>query len=185
MWLAEQIVADSQVQREIRSNLPVILEVGCPPPLPHFRYGNSLRSEGCARIAQQVSGGAVPRNVARERHISKRPVVGGCVIPQPPEVSAHLYRMGPANDTKIVDDLVSTAVIQVRRRRAVAHSEKALDANYRKALLILAQRPTVGTADLQPTDAQRFDREIGVRTRAQPLDMTLNPTKSNFVQHGR
>src|SRR5438552_2447526 len=93
--------------------------------------------------------------------------------------------MGAANHTEIVDDLIGAAVIQVRGRPAVAHAKETFDTDYRKSLLVFAQRPAIGTAHFEPVNTQRFDGEIGVRARAQLLDVSLDPAESDFVQESR
>src|SRR5439155_7579238 len=129
--------------------LPVVLEVGRPAPLAYFRNRNSLRGERGSRIAQQVRGGAIAGDVARERHVPERPVVGGGVIPQAAQVRADLDRMRAANDAEVVHGLIRAAVIEIRGRRAVAQADKTYDADNRKNRLILAQRSAVRTTDFE------------------------------------
>ena len=90
-----------------------------------------------------------------------------------------------ANQADVVDELIGAAVVEVGRGAAVAHAEKAIDVDDREALLVFAQWPAAGAADIQAVDAQGLDSEIGTGARAEFGNVSLiQPKRASFSSEG-
>src|SRR5262245_28016861 len=93
--------------------------------------------------------------------------------------------MVTTSETHVIDEWLGTAIVQVGRCSAVRHSQEAVDANNREALLVGPQETAFGSTNFESHDTKGIDREPAIRSRAELRYVGLHPTEARFIKKCR
>ena len=182
------LVAESQVQREVRADAPVVLHEGFVAGLPHVHGREARLPLHDGRQAEQEARQRLPRAVIRRRFSGEavRVLVVPPVLEEPehvplevPDVAADLERVLPAHPREPVADLQQLVVVLARR--AQQRITKRLIA------LHVEQRETVGIRAAEPhaPDAERTNQISTAGGLALPVQLHPREPDAELVDEAR
>ena len=174
-----QLVANPEIQRQSRRQLPVVLEVITGAEGHRVVEGLAQVPVGLARQPEQQVGDGVARILAVERKGSAAERSEERVEQEAPDVGAPAHRMRPLDNRHVLDVMICIVVAPLREIRRPADGGDPGDGELRRSVV---ERGPAGVG--QAADAEAVD-DVGVAVLLQTIEAEARVADARFVDQPR